>query len=152
MSIPKHEKYIPPGPYCYHIIDGPNKHGQLSILKCPYWESHPEKPEQMNGYCRFIKKGDWEENGTTLLFDLCKECGIKEDRANSETEANYLNSIIEWGESVLKFIKNKQYRIKIMEWLTKEKTELLRYKTENFSGETHEFKSLCCQDSETLFT
>lgn len=56
---------IPHGDYCY------NESGS-----CPYWDSAENKPEQMNGYCWFMGKGDW--CGTDLLFDQCKECGENE--------------------------------------------------------------------------
>lgn len=58
------EKYIPEGPYCYR-----------GEYLCPYWSKDHSKPDQENGYCSFIKKGDWELN-FGLLWDQCKECGI----------------------------------------------------------------------------
>ena len=27
----------------------------------------------------YLKSGDWEEDGTSLLWDFVKECGLKED-------------------------------------------------------------------------
>lgn len=63
----KGESVIPEGPYCY------DKSG-----KCPYWDSFPDHPQQMDGYCWFLLRGDWDEEGHSLLFDQCKECGIKE--------------------------------------------------------------------------
>lgn len=86
---------IPKGQYCYSRL----KNGKLQI--CPYWSQRLEKPYQQNGYCSFLKKGDWDINleaemadvktgkvvkqrGTQpdfpigLLWDMCKECGIKE--------------------------------------------------------------------------
>lgn len=86
---------IPKGYYCYD---------EKGV--CPYWSIRKDKPEQMNGFCSFIKKGDWElgprahpeirwtrggkpmseevsrklsETIGGILWDQCKECGIKED-------------------------------------------------------------------------
>jgi len=83
---------IPKGVYC----DG-----------CPFWFRDGGRPEQENGYCSYLKKGDWDLNedmadedfivstmdgdkavtsiikgrdfpfGMALLWDGCKECGVK---------------------------------------------------------------------------
>ncbi|MEN6550034.1 MAG: hypothetical protein ABFE07_28665 [Armatimonadia bacterium] len=58
---------IPEGPYCY----GPN--GE----HCPYWSKIPDRPYQENGHCALLGKGDWELEGG-LLWDSCKECGLKD--------------------------------------------------------------------------
>lgn len=55
---------IPQGIYCY---DGEGL--------CPYWSIDKDKPFQDNGYCYFLKKGDWELKGG-LIWDQCKECNI----------------------------------------------------------------------------
>lgn len=73
---------IPPGPYCYKILDTSEytKTGTIKTKLCPHWDIDETKPYQMNGYCHFLKQGDWmEEDGTDLLWDQCKECGIKLD-------------------------------------------------------------------------
>lgn len=72
---------------------------------CPFWSIDYRKPEQMNGYCSYLGKGDWkfyeempiqievkrkQSDGTYkrelidkqpmfggLLWDGCKECGVK---------------------------------------------------------------------------
>ena len=87
---------IPHGPYCYSESRGRGR--------CPYWELREDKPSQMNGYCHFLEKGDWElhqdsefttHNPTTkeliivkgrdvpfpvsLLWDQVKECGINDE-------------------------------------------------------------------------
>lgn len=66
----KDTSVIPYGPYCYD-------HKGL----CPYWSSVPDAPQQEDGYCSFLEKGDIELNkefgGMSLLWDQCKECGIK---------------------------------------------------------------------------
>ena len=86
---------IPRGYYCYFRKD----------KKCPYWDRDSTYPEQENGYCHYLGKGDWElyknddfnteirnPDGTysksvvkgkdlpfspSLLWDQCKECHIK---------------------------------------------------------------------------
>jgi hypothetical protein len=73
---------------------------------CPFWSIDKAKPEQMNGYCSYLGKGDWDfyeempdkievetrqPDGSyklelvdkhpmygTLLWDGVKECGVKE--------------------------------------------------------------------------
>lgn len=46
---------IPKGDYCYSY----DEHKKEQVL-CPYWSLREDKPEQLNGYCSFLKKGDWE--------------------------------------------------------------------------------------------
>jgi hypothetical protein len=60
------EELIPQGLYCY------DENG-----KCPFWWKDIDKPEQENGYCLYMKKGDWDLGGG-LLWDQCKECGVNE--------------------------------------------------------------------------
>lgn len=102
----KDKTLIPKGYYCYTYKDN-----QMHI-PCPYWRKNLNKPEQANGYCKFIEKGDWDINaevpdmievecrqsdGTykkemmpkenfpnrSLLWDMCKECHINmEDNDN----------------------------------------------------------------------
>ncbi|WP_174730489.1 hypothetical protein [Mesobacillus harenae] len=69
-------KHIPYGDKCYEPIKG----GGLKY--CPFWELVDEIPYDDNGFCHFLKRGDWEGapvDGTEslgLLFDGIKECGI----------------------------------------------------------------------------
>ena len=73
--LPKDESLIPQNtPYCYTIteVDGP----RIKTTHCPYYDYDDKKPEQSCGYCHFIEKGDWMVDGTLLLWDGCKECGI----------------------------------------------------------------------------
>jgi len=56
---------IPQGFYCY---DGEGL--------CPYWSIKKDKLPQENGYCHFLKKGDWEFNHLSSIWDQCKECTI----------------------------------------------------------------------------
>lgn len=67
---------IPEGDYCYICIGWdrelpPNMYTEL----CPFWKTIKTRPYQENGYCLFMQKGDWGENGTFILWDQCKECG-----------------------------------------------------------------------------
>jgi hypothetical protein len=66
------EEYIPAGVYCY------------DEKLCPFWDRHSEFDPQMNGYCHLLGKGDWMENGTMLLWDQVKECGINEDYGDED--------------------------------------------------------------------
>jgi len=82
------KKVIPKGLYC----DGKNG-------LCPYWSIVEHKPDMFNGYCSYLRKGDWElskeseivdfktkkiikskgeesDFSFSLLWDQVKECGI----------------------------------------------------------------------------
>ena len=93
----KDESVIPKGCYCYS-----------ADYVCPYWKIKKDRPEQYNGWCDFLKKGDLElakdmllEDVRTgevikgdelpipvsLLWDQCKECGINEDEEDWEDQA-----------------------------------------------------------------
>jgi len=64
---------IPTGMYCYtYDQDG---HSKL----CPYWGIRDDKPEQENGYCAFLGKGDWDFDQLSLIWDQVKECGINDE-------------------------------------------------------------------------
>ena len=63
---------IPKGIYCY------DKNG-----KCPYWDKDLSKPHQENGYCHYLKTGDWEAKHISLLWDQVKECGENLDEENN---------------------------------------------------------------------
>ncbi len=64
---------IPLGPYC-HGARG-------SGVVCPYWDRDLSAPEQLDGYCHFLKAGDRpdRDDSTFLLWDQVKECGINLD-------------------------------------------------------------------------
>lgn len=57
---------IPRGLYCYRG----NK-------TCPYWGCYKNLPKQENGYCTYLGNADYECEYFSLLWDQCKECGIK---------------------------------------------------------------------------
>ena len=68
--------FIPYGMYCYEILDVDIENGKINIKLCPYWDRDEERPEQENGYCHYLGYGDWESEGTSLLWDQCKECQV----------------------------------------------------------------------------
>lgn len=60
-------KDIPKGYYCHDEED-------MKLL-CPYWSIVRSRPEQENGYCAYLKKGDWENpHLLNLLWDQVSEC------------------------------------------------------------------------------
>lgn len=92
-------RLIPRGVYC----EGPN-------YRCPFLFRDSGREEQNNGYCSYLRAGDWNLNklynqgeftvqyidefghteekiikgedldfGWSLLWDGCKECGVKFD-------------------------------------------------------------------------
>ena len=79
---------IPEGMYCYTHVADPDLDARRRaegrtgfipgrFIPCPFLETRDDKPEQANGYCRLLRKGDWMKDGTFLLWDQCKECGVK---------------------------------------------------------------------------
>lgn len=70
LRAEKGESVIPRGMYCY------DEKGN-----CPYLDSAENvgNGEQNNGYCWFIRRGDWQGTGSGLLWDACKECGKRDD-------------------------------------------------------------------------
>jgi hypothetical protein len=68
-KIEKTKERIPNGPYCYGV------NGYL----CPFWKINENKPHQLNGYCEYLKLGDWMQGYSSVLWDQVKECDINED-------------------------------------------------------------------------
>ena len=62
-------KLIPEGEYCYLR----NEHGDF--IRCPFWDMMPNIPRQSNGFCHFLKEGDFTSDGLSLLWDEVKSCG-----------------------------------------------------------------------------
>ena len=58
---------VPEGPYCYR-----------NDKKCPYLYFSQNYDKQICGYCAFLNKSGWQDNGTFLLWDECKECNLNE--------------------------------------------------------------------------
>lgn len=65
---------IPPGDYCYAVGSMDPETGALRVRTCPYWAADPSRPRQENGYCALLRRGDWESDGISLLWDQVKEC------------------------------------------------------------------------------
>ena len=70
------EADIPHGQYCYIPLFWNNATGVLHTKLCPFWDKRDDKPEQLNGYCGYLRQGDWQVRGTSLLWDQVKECGV----------------------------------------------------------------------------
>ena len=79
---------IPKGDYCYKMLKlmPPREGEKLPYLKtrvCPYWTRLEGHLSQEDGYCRWMECGDYFQdkkgvhNGTFLLWDQVKECGIR---------------------------------------------------------------------------
>ncbi len=66
------KQLIPSGPYCYTSI-----RGELKL--CPFWDNFEQMPEQSSGFCHYLKQGDFTGGGLSLLWDMCKECGVNDD-------------------------------------------------------------------------
>ena len=81
MKTKLDEKLIPKGGYCY------DENGL-----CPYWDMLKSQPKQMNGYCHFLKCGDWEIDGLHLLWDQVKECGINDNEGEAWLTFNDLHT------------------------------------------------------------
>ena len=60
---------IPHGEYCYSRKDE-------KFAWCPFHDIIPSMPKQSNGFCHYIKRGDFTSPGTNLLWDDCKECNV----------------------------------------------------------------------------
>ncbi|HID0767974.1 TPA: hypothetical protein ACXDAZ_002503 [Clostridium botulinum] len=64
--IPKHTAH------CY--IYKNNK-----LILCKWYRFNSNKDKQECGYCKYLNCGDWQEDGTLLLFDMVKECDIADE-------------------------------------------------------------------------
>jgi hypothetical protein len=72
------ESLIPAGFYCHEKFTFNEETKRCSAKPCPYWGINDNYPHQENGYCRFLNRGDWEDDHIGLLWDQVKECGIKD--------------------------------------------------------------------------
>lgn len=81
------EAVIPQGMYCYSwassFVDPENGPGR-NVVPCPYWGCDLDKGVQQAGYCAHLKAADWEEDGTMLLWDMVKECGVNDEIGEEE--------------------------------------------------------------------
>lgn len=67
---------IPSGFYCYTVLSVDAKTGRMKTKVCPFWSRSDAHDEQENGHCSFMDKGDWQDGGLSLLWDMVKECNI----------------------------------------------------------------------------
>ncbi len=63
LKAEKGEDVIPEGIYC---------------VGCPYHDYSKTHEHQNNGFCWFEEIGDWQIGASSLIWDGCKECGIKD--------------------------------------------------------------------------
>jgi len=72
------KKWIPNNTcYCYKNVE--IKREEIIKIKTCKWHRISERHrEQENGYCIYLGYGDWQQDETSLLWDKCKECGIKD--------------------------------------------------------------------------
>jgi hypothetical protein len=68
---------IPRGGYCYTTQDGQFKY-------CPFFDVIKTLPKQGNGFCHYLKSGDFTSPGTDLLWDSCKCCGVNDNDEDYE--------------------------------------------------------------------
>jgi hypothetical protein len=87
---------IPKGPYCYRIVKWEKVKSRIGAkgfffqpkkyYHCPYWKRIKDLPEQENGFCGLLNMSDVDMfnkyDSWSLLWDQCKECGIKEEDLN----------------------------------------------------------------------
>lgn len=67
------KKWIPKDTcYCYEFKDG-------KYSTCKWLRFNKNKNYQEDGYCKYLGTGDWYEDGTMLLWDQCKECGVSDN-------------------------------------------------------------------------
>ena len=59
---------------------------------CPYWDKAENEENQNNGFCWFMGSGDFSDKNGGLLWDQCKECGVREDEAPQGT----VEVVVEW--------------------------------------------------------
>ena len=114
----KNEKYIPPGSYCYEFIGAETPKDRIMpwAIYCPYREIIKDKPSQSNGYCHFLEQGDWEDGGTMLIWDGCKECGVYQSDDIDPTK----QEMIDWAKEVIPLIEEGDYKEIVKKWLNNE--------------------------------
>lgn len=83
LPVVRAEDYIPHGAYCYTPKKTPSADNGFvyEVTLCRYHKTLPGHPDQMSGWCDYLKTGDMAPNGTDLLWDSVKECGIKTEEA-----------------------------------------------------------------------
>lgn len=100
MSNDKDKSIIPDGMYCYERLMLKEDGDYEVIGLCSYWSFRNDKHHHENGYCKYLEKGDWEINQEetwtdvetkekmkgmfSLIWDQVKECGVRDERGESE--------------------------------------------------------------------
>ena len=98
IPIIKAETLIPKGLYCYTPVRTPEaeadwkNHGIFRTKCCPFWERYneeihgelpaeyaPHKKEFLGAKCTYLNVSDWDPEGSLLLWDQIKYCGINDD-------------------------------------------------------------------------
>lgn len=83
---------IPQGGYCdfWHtrraLDPSPEGLPRSSVVPCPFWARNPDAPDQAFGYCAKLGSGDWMDEGTMLLWDGVKECGLNDPDPTGDPE------------------------------------------------------------------
>lgn len=79
-ALKEPEKWIPEGIYCYRPdeFDGHIDIFNGTAYLCPFWDADYNKDTMECGYCHYLKWGDWEADRLSLLWDMCKECGVND--------------------------------------------------------------------------
>ena len=63
------KKWIHKGLYCYRR----DKYNHKTKV-CKWFRIDNRYDYQEDGYCVYLGKGDWQDEGASLLWDMCKEC------------------------------------------------------------------------------
>jgi hypothetical protein len=97
LKTNKNESLIPDNPYyCYKSCKQSKEVPKVFPITelCSYWRVASDKSETLSGYCLFLEKGDWEEGGTTALFDQLKCCGINDKRKDIQYPKGSIDSLM----------------------------------------------------------
>lgn len=83
IPILRAESLIPPGLYCYTPVEEPSAatHWHMRVARCPFWRLDTTRPRDERGHCDYLRRGDADEDGTSLLWDGVKECGVRTEDA-----------------------------------------------------------------------
>lgn len=100
IPIVRLETLVPAGDYCYTPMPAPSPDSgfRMKVKPCPFWSKPAAMVaaygEQMSGYCSYLRQGDWMPDGTFMLWDQVKECGVNYDDREFEELA-----VRPWDES-----------------------------------------------------
>ena len=78
------EDVIPEGMYCYSRSSIVENSDTRTLIPCPYWGMDSTRRSQENGYCAYLKSGDWSDDGVSLLWDQVKECRVNDHIEDDE--------------------------------------------------------------------